>query len=562
MPNPDSASPHRPEGDALERLRRLSHRNAAPAASGRRGRAAHRRTRRVRRHWPRRTLVAVNVVTAICLVSAASAYGYVQWRLDQVKRVHIDGLHAQGHSSQSSSAGSSVAPFTVLVIGSDTRNLGAGGGAQFGNTTDVQGQRSDSIILVRVAPKTRSLALLSIPRDTLVSIPGDGTTRINVAFNSGTAALLIQVLDKDFGIQVNHVVEFNFDTFRSLADAVGGVEQYFPAPARDLFSNLSIPAAGCYNLTGDQALAFVRSREYQYYLDGEWHYQLYPESDLGRIQRQQAFVRALAKKARNVAPTDLGELNNIIGGITKNLTLDSSFSNSLIFSLAKDYRSANLTTIPSYTYPAVNSSAVPGALDPQVAQGQTVIQQWLDVGQPAPATTVPGSGTTTTVSPTPTTTVKPSSVNIEVLNGGGVGGEAARAGEDLSSLGYHTVVSGDAPNFGLSTTEVEYAPDALDAARQVQSQIVGGATLVRDDALTPTPYNLEVVVGSDFKGLKAGSHPEGPESSAGTTTTSTTTASPAYAGTATIDPASSSIYKGAYIPPGLKPGQTPQTCGE
>ena len=96
----------------------------------------------------------------------------------------------------------------------------------------------------------------------------------------------------------------------------------------------------------------MRSREYQYYLNGEWHYQLYPESDLARIQRQQAFVKALARKAKQVAPTNPIALNSIIAGVTKNLTVDSPDSATHnCSSLAQDFRSANLATIPSYTYP-------------------------------------------------------------------------------------------------------------------------------------------------------------------------------------------------------------------
>lgn len=552
-----SRPPRSAQGDTLEGLRRLGRRSeGAPEGESTGPRRAHKRVRGVRRRWPRRTLVAANIATALCVLVAGSAYGYVQWRLGQVKRVHISGLHRVGHSAQSSAAGSSVPPFTLLVIGSDTRNLGAGGGSQFGSSTQVAGQRSDSIILVRVAPATRSLALLSIPRDTLVPIPGYGTTRINAAFNSGTPSLLVTVLSQDFGIQVNHVAEFNFDTFRQVADAVGGVEQYFPTPAKDAYSLLNIPSAGCYNLTGNQALGFVRSREYEYEINGQWHYQLYPESDLARIQRQQAFVRDLARKARHVAPTNLLELNAIIGGITKNLTLDSGFSDSLIFELAKDFRSADFSTIPSYTYPAVNSTAVPGALDPQFQQGKSVIQQWLDVGKPAPAK--PKSHHVA-AAPPPVITVNPSTVSIEVQNGTGQGGQAGQAGQDLSSIGYRVTVSGDAPTFGLSKTEIEYAPDSLAAAEQLQSQLVGGATLTEDGALTPTPYNLLLVTGRSFNGLVPGAASAG---SSASTTTSTTVASPAYVGTQTVDPASSSIYKGTYVPPGLEPGQVPRTCGE
>jgi LCP family protein required for cell wall assembly len=502
-------------------------------------------------------LIAANIFTALAILAAGSAYGYVAWRLGEIQRIPVLGLHVQGGSSQSKSGGS-AAPFTMLVIGSDTRAIN--GGSQYGGTTAVQGQRSDSIILVRVNPKKRALALLSIPRDTLVPIPGYGTTRINTAFNSGTPSLLVTVLDHDFGIQINHVVVFNFDTFDAVANAVGGVSQYFPTPARDLFSNLTVPAAGCVNLHGAQALAFVRSREYQYYLNGQWQYQLYPESDLARIQRQQAFVKALARKAKKVAPTNPIALNNIIAGVTKNLVVDSSFSNSLLLSLAQDFRSANLSTIPSYTYPTINSVAVPGALDPQTQQGAGVIQQWLNVGQP-PA---PPARAAASQAPAPIT-VNPASVNIEVLNGSGIGGQAGLAGQDLSQLGYRASVSGDAPNFGLSTTEIEYAPDSLAAARQLQGQLIGGATLIRDPALTPTVYNLELVTGQNFAGVK------GPAASTGGSTgttpptssaTTTTVASAAYGGTQTVNPDSSSVYNGVYIPPGLTPGQTPQTCGE
>jgi LCP family protein required for cell wall assembly len=505
------------------------------------------RGRLIRRRWPRRTLIGLNVVCALAIMGAGGAYGYVQWRLGQIHRIHVAGLHAP-------TKGLNVPAFTLLLIGSDSRNIANGN--LYGGTADVQGQRSDSIILMRVAPKTHALALLSIPRDTLVPIPGNGTTRINVAFNSGNPSLLSTVLYQDFGIEVNHVAIFNFDTFEAVANAVGGVEQYFPAPAKDAFSLLNIPAAGCTNLSGAQALGFVRSREYQYYLNGQWNYQLYPESDLARIQRQQSFIRDLVHKAKKVAPTNPIALNNIIAGVTKNLTLDSSFSNSLIFSLAEAFKSANVSTIPSYTYPTVNSTAVPGALDPEVQQGQSVIHQWLSVGQ-QPAT--PASGPKKPQKK-PVLTLTPSSISVSIQNGSGIGGQAAEAGQDLSGQGYHTTVSGDAPTFGQIQNEIEYAPDSLAAAKQVQSQLVGGATLKEDPGLAPTAYNLLLVTGQDYAGVVS---PSGAVTS-GTTlpSTSTTVGNPAIGGSPAVNPDSSSIYDGVYIPPGLQPGQIPKTCGE
>jgi LytR cell envelope-related transcriptional attenuator len=220
--------------------------------------------------------------------------------------------------------------------------------------------------------------------------------------------------------------------------------------------------------------------------------------------------------------------------------------------LAEDFRSADVSTIPSYTYPTVNSTSVPGALDPETQAGAGVIQQWLDVGQAASST---HAATPPTHSP-PKITVNPASVSVAIENGSGVGGQAAQAGQDLSSLGYRTTVSGDAPSFGLVTSQVEYAPDSLAAAKQLQSQLVGGATLIEDGGLTSTPYNLELVTGQSYAGLVGASASPLPA------TTTTTIGSPAYSGTQTVDPASSSIFDGVYIPPGLQPGQVPKTCGE
>ena len=266
----------------------------------RRGRQADQRAQqgasapriRRRRRWPRRILIGANVVVLAMLALGVSAYGYVQWRLGQVNRVVVQGL---------TPAPKPGAPITVLAVGSDTRNLGSGASAIFGSTDSVSGQRSDTIMLVRIVPATSSVAILSIPRDLLVPIAGMGTTRINAAFNSGPD-LLVSTIEQDLGIDLNHFMVVNFYSFAQISDAIGGVYQYFPTPARDLYSDLSVPKAGCVLLKGSQALAFVRSREYQYYLDGSWQYQLVPESDLARIQRQQDFVKLAIKKAEQVAP--------------------------------------------------------------------------------------------------------------------------------------------------------------------------------------------------------------------------------------------------------------------
>ena len=513
-------------------------------------------------------LIGTNVIVFVVLALCGAAYGYVQFQFDQIKRVSILGITVEGKGSQSQTdPGSSIPPFTLLAVGSDTRNIPGGSAFQGSGANATAGQRSDSIILMRVNPAAHSIALLSIPRDTIVPIPGMGTTRVNSAFDSGNPNLLVKVLQQDFGIEVNHYAETNFDTFEQLANAVGGVNVWFPAPAKDDFSLFKMHA-GCANLSGLAALAFVRSREYQYYLNGSWHYQALPESDLARIQRQQAFIKLALQKARQVAPTNITELNSLVSSVTSNLTLDSTFSNSELLSLAQTFRSANLGNIPQFTFPTVNSTTVPGALDPLKTQGAAVVAQWLAVGQPAPGSTPSPSTPKSTATTAPVTTVvAPSSVKVEVANGSGVSGQAAKAATTLQGLGYPTTVTQTRYTPVQQTTLVLYAPDAKAAATQLQAQLGGAVTIQVDSALTPTPYALELVTGADgvaTSGATAGSGTGSSSTGSSSTTTpaSTTTvpADPAITGATNVEPDSSSYVNGVYIPPGRTATQPVVTC--
>jgi LCP family protein required for cell wall assembly len=469
------------------------------------------------RRWPRRLLIAANVMVALTIIGAASAYGYVNWRFGQIHTKHLSALTTP-HGAAATGGGGK--PFTLLVVGSDSRAAIAAGGdnTQFGGAANVSGQRSDTIILVRVVPKTKQLMMLSIPRDLWGPIPGQGSNRINTAFDTG-ANLLIQTIQQDLHVPINHYVEVNFDTFRDISNAVGGVSFYFPTPAKDAYSNLSIPAAGCYSLKGDQALAFVRSRHYQYYEDGYWHYEAL--SDLARIQRQQAFIKKMIKKAEGEY-TNPFALNDIIGGITKNLTVDSGFSPSLMLTIAKDFRSMDVTSIPNLTLPTYGYTTSGGAevLGLQEPQATQTIAAFNAFGNPAP-TPAPAQKTPPASSNTvPPVTVAPSRVSIEVANGTGTAGQAGQMTQVLAGLGYRAGLASSA-GYGHPTTLVRYAPDSLTAAQQVAAQIPGGATLAAAPDLTATAYNLEVVTGSSFTASSSGAA-GGSTSSSSTNATSTT----------------------------------------
>jgi LCP family protein required for cell wall assembly len=478
------------------------------------------------RRWPRRILITANVLVAMTVVGVAGAYGYVRWRFDQIKTKNIATLTQKDTSSGQ--------PFTMLIVGSDSRAAIAAGGdnSQFGGSSQVGGQRSDTIILVRVAPATRQLMMLSIPRDLWGPIPGHGSNRINSAFDTG-AALLVQTIQQDLGIPINHYAEINFDTFRDISNAVGGVKFYFPTPARDAYSLLNIPAPGCYSLVGDQALAFVRSRHYQYYENGYWHTE--GLSDLARIQRQQAFVKKMIKKAEGEFTNPIA-LNNVIAGVTKNLTVDSKFSTSLMLNLAKDFRTMNASgipnaTLPTYPFVTAGGAEVLGLQQPQAAQAIAAFNSFGSTPPPASKPSSPSSASKTPKINMPAVTVAPSSVNIEVANGTGAAGQAGQMSQWLSGLGYYSRVNSSSPGYGHATTEIHYAPDSLTAAEQVGAKMPGGAALVEDSSLTPTPYNLEVITGATYTAA-AGS--TGGQSSPAVSSTTTAT---------TIPGANTSVYE-------------------
>ena len=152
------------------------------------------------------------------------------------------------------------------------------------------GERSDTIMVVRLDPATKQSAVLSFPRDLYVKIPGHGTSRINSAYHRDDPQLLIDTIQAEFGVSIDHFIQVDFCAFQKVVSAIGGVSVPLPYPVRDDSTGLEVPTAGCYRFDGVQALKYVRSRHLEYKGDdGKWHQD--PSADLGRIARQQDFLR-------------------------------------------------------------------------------------------------------------------------------------------------------------------------------------------------------------------------------------------------------------------------------
>ena len=204
---------------------------------------------------------------------------------------------------------------TFLILGSDSRK-GLSKKQQRAlrtNSRAAAGQRSDTIILVQVDVQKSRTIVLSIPRDLRVPIPGHGVNKINTAF-SYSPNLMVRTVENLTGLRINHYVEVNFVGFERLVNALGGIPVCIDRPMKDKLARLNLPRAGCYNLHGGTALAFVRAR----HLEGD------NIPDFSRISRQQLFMRALIEKALSIG--SVFHLPELIKAVQKNLIVDENMN--------------------------------------------------------------------------------------------------------------------------------------------------------------------------------------------------------------------------------------------
>ncbi len=346
------------------------------------------------------------LVVVVLLAISGSVYGYLWYRLGQIKSV----------SCSTCAALAPGAAYNVLIVGSDSRAGDTGAAAKaFGSASAVGGQRSDTIKILHVDPAADSAEILSIPRDTYVSLSGmpSGTglatdNKINTAFNSGPDPL-IQTIENTFGIPINHFVVTSFDGVIDLVQAVGGITLNFPYPVRDNDdgnnnSGLDITHAGCQTLNGTMALALARSRYYEYEVrPGYWEYD--GSGDLGRIQRQNVVIEAVIDKARSSSYNPL-KVNAFLSSIVHDITKDDGMSTSTLISLAQRYHAFSGSALKTLTLPTEGASSS-SAGDVEVVQepaASEMIAQFLGTA-PGPIVTPPldAYGSPVTVPPTTST---------------------------------------------------------------------------------------------------------------------------------------------------------------
>ncbi|MHB1709930.1 MAG: LCP family protein [Acidimicrobiales bacterium] len=487
----------------------------APLSRSKRQRHASKARRRVKR-----TLVTLSIVVLVLIVAAV---GYGFYLNHGITRVAVHNL------VPGATTGADAGSENILMVGSTSRCALTVQNPAYGICSQgVNGVNSDVIMILHVNSASRTLSLLSIPRDLFLPNARSGPYggyKIDAALYQGQSQL-VKVIEQDFGIPIQHSVELNFDTFANVVNALGGLNMYFPMPVFDAYSGLNIPTAGCVHLDGYRALQVVRARHLQYKGPGVttnnhnyWPYE--HQSDLGRIIRDHEFLRVLAStvahKGLGNPVTDLNLVQSIVG----QLKFDNGFSTSNMVNLLLTYHAVNINSVPQLTLPVSvgpNTSyyyqgAPKGSIEfPANTPDLNAIDSFLRIGP---------NIDTMTGAPLPS----PGSVTVSVLNGTGVYNQAATTETALGALGFRGVGVGNSqPVATQSETFVRYAnPSDIGAAEAVMHSLSGAVVMLK--APTTDGAQVTVVTGSQFSVNAPAPSTTGGTSTSTTGGTSTSTTS-------------------------------------
>ncbi|AOP50886.1 LCP family protein [Streptomyces lydicus] len=430
-------------------------------------------------------------VLGVLLLATAGVGAWVYQHLDG--NIHGADIGIDGKRPVNLSPGSK----NILVVGSDSR---AGANAKYGKGLTTM--QSDTLMVLHIAANHEWATAVSFPRDSWVKIPacsrGDGSKstphhfKINEAFSIGgdtgkinkAAACTIKTVEQNTGLRIDHFTSVDFQGFKGMVNALGGIEVCPKHAIHDKKAHLDMDA-GCQNVQDEKALGYVRTR-----------YSVGDGSDLGRIGRQQEFMKALGKKAQEKL-TSPGELYDFLDSATKSITTDTELAGlKPLYDLAstvKDIPSDRLTflTVPNY----YRQADVPTDKANVVWQYPQATELFSDLAHDREI----GAAGKKKFAEAAKSPVTAHSVQVRVLNGTGTPGQAAAAAEELRKLGFNVIGTGNAPATDKST--VTYP-----AALKTQSEVLTGHLrgIKATESTSATPGAVTLTIGPDFSADSTG----------------------------------------------------------
>ncbi|MFF4779131.1 LCP family protein [Microtetraspora fusca] len=406
----------------------------------------------------------------------------------------------------------------VLLVGSDTRS---GDNKKYGQHMQNDGERTDTIMLLHIAPNRDGATLVSFPRDSMVLIPecrdvrtkavvGQHLGMINSAFSSGGMICTRRTIETLTKIPIDHWVKVDFTGFKNIVNALGGIEICLPKDVNDKKAKLVL-SKGKHIVKGETALAYVRAR-----------YALGDGGDISRIERQQVFISQVVKKATSSGMlTDLRKLQKFIAATADSVTMDDKLNGDALIQIAM-----SASKLSAKGFKGTKVPWEPYVADKNRVQWKQPAAENLFAGirgdvevtaSPSPAATASGGAT-----PAAPTVTKPEQVKVQVFNGTNMDGKAKEVAEALAAEGFRVVGVGDArkaDGTDQPTTMIRYTGQGWDQAKilsgKLQGEVkpetgklaTGPASPFTPEKTPPKPGRIagpiiQLVVGADWKGVK------------------------------------------------------------
>lgn len=366
---------------------------------------------------------------------------------------------------------------TVLVVGNDTGEVDE----EYRDvaTGERAGNRTDTIMLLRIDPDAREVTGIGIPRDTYIPLCNGARDKINAAWSLGGPECLIDTIRDFSGVSIDHYVEVDFAGFIGIVETVGGVTMYLDEPMQDPKAHLDLPA-GCVTLDGRSALGFVRTRS---------------DSDFGRIARQQRFLKELADEATSLSvvanPVRLFQLVESVGTTLK---MDDQLDVRTLRQFAVTLRELGSEDLTMATVPTLTDNSTGNFYEIPIQEQTVALFSAFERGELAeylgvePAVDESEAGQPD-LPPIRVEDIPP----ITILNSTTIDGLAARTQEAIQALGFKVALVGDADEPALRISAIRYPSQLRAEAAFLESTAFPGAELEEQGS-----SELTVVLGETY----------------------------------------------------------------
>ncbi|WP_017570838.1 LCP family protein [Nocardiopsis halotolerans] len=425
----------------------------------------------------RRTgLLVMSALSVLVLLASGTSWALTGWMSGALNRFDVFGALSEEDRPEPTGG------LTFLVIGSDSRDEMSDEAQEELSVGSVPGQRSDTMMLVRLNHDRDRVTVVGIPRDLWVDIPGHGPDKINAAYAHGGPQLAVRTVESVTDVRVDHYVEVDFNGFVDVVDSLGGIEVCLPQPIHDPKAHLDM-AAGTHRVNGTEALAFARTRATE-------------GGDLDRIERQQQVLSAMLDRAMSTETlSNPAKLTDFVDSALSSMTVDQGLDTSTINEIAYQMRDLDMRQVTFTTVPVSDPAYWTPRGDVAVLWDEAAARELFDtieadrpIAQPQEEGTAADPG------------LQPADVHVQVFNGVGTPGLGAQVDGELAAAGFQ--VSSPAQNWSsldVATTQVRHGPDDAEEAEYLAGMVPGAET-VEDGTLEG---RLQLVIGFDYTSLNA-----------------------------------------------------------